>query len=271
MTKKAVLPDIMTEVDERGVFIDKVGIRKVRIPFKVKMRNNTVQDTTAEISCYIGLHNTTKGTHMSRFSEIISKYADMSDEEVLQGKEFIDEVLGDLLERLETKSSYIKIKFPLFLKQAAPESEKEAYIAYDCILSGSSVEGKITRYLEVKVPYLSCCPCSKEISEYGAHMQRSYATVKILYEDMLWIEDLIPLVEKCDSSRIFNLLKRVDEKYVTEKAYENPKFVEDMGRDVALELDKLDVIKGYVIVMEHEESIHQHNAVAVVRGGHFIN
>jgi GTP cyclohydrolase I len=208
---------------------------------------------------------------MSRFGQSIMKAIDKD-----ISVEFINEVLHVLKERLQCEDSYVKIKFPYFLKRLSPVTKNESYSVYECELEGEKKgDNEPDIYLTVTVEYTSCCPCSRNMSMVdaesgkGAHNQRSFCKVKVHLKDFLWIEDLAEIVESKASCEIYNILKRPDEQYVTEKAYAYPKFVEDMSRDISLELDKCTNIDGYVVVTEHFESIHQYNAVAVTRGGSF--
>jgi len=202
---------------------------------------------------------------MSRILRVLNKYID-----VAISSDYIDLVLKKLCESLQSPSSYLRIKFKYFLKRKAPISNSIGYMYYPAIFEGELLEdGTIKHYLTVSVDYTSLCECSKEISEVGAHNQRSNAEIKILYqkENPIWIEDIIDIVDKHASCSIYPVLRRVDEKYVTEYAYKRPRFVETMARKVALDLENENRIQGFVVVINHYESIHQHNAVAIVHGG----
>jgi len=276
------LPDTQNEKDTRNVAIDKVGIRNFKAPFKVKQKDGNIQTTVAKISMYGSLNEKTRGTNMSRFAQTIMEAVDKD-----ISVEFIDETLSVLKNVLESKDSYVKVRFPYFIKKAAPVTKTDkrgnpvtAYNTVECFLEGEMVNDKKDVYLTCEIEYTSVCPCSKNMSLQdkekdvgkGAHNQRSMCRVKVHLKDFFWIEDLVEIVESKASCQIYNVLKREDEQYVTEKAYANPKFVEDMVRDIAIELNKRTEIDGYVVVNEHYESIHQYNAVAVTRGGtHYIH
>ncbi len=218
---------------------------------------------------YTDLTPETKGTNMSRYRILI--------EEMLQQKtQYVHEVIPFLLRecqsRLKSDNAYTSIKFDYFLRSTAPVSGITSYSDYRAEMEGRLVDGNIRLFLKLHMMYTSLCPCSKEISEYGAHNQRSLADVTVELDEsngIMWIEDLVDIINKCASAPIINALKRVDEAYQTELMYENPVFVEDMVRKVAVELDKeLDKrIKDYLVVVNHEESIHQSTAVAVISAG----
>jgi len=271
-----ILPDVQNGKDVRGKPIDKVGIRNFKAPFKVKQKDGTIQTTVGKFSMYGSLNEELKGTNMSRFAQTIMKAIDKD-----VSVEFLDEVLHVLRDRLKSDDSYVKIRFPYFIKKKAPVTDNYAYSTIDCILEGSLVGDKMDIYLTCEIEYTSLCPCSLEMSltdkenevGKGAHNQRSMCRAKVHLKDFLWIEDLTDIVESAASCPIYNVLKREDEKYVTERAYSRGRFVEDAARDIALALDKRTEIDGYVIVNEHYESIHQYNAVAVIRskeGSHYI-
>lgn len=265
------LPDIQNLTDTRDKFINKVGIRNLKLPINVVKRysRNTesynLVNTIADISVYTSLNPAAKGANMSRYSIVMH--------EVIKDSittNILDNTLDKLANTLESKNSYVKFKFPYFIEKEAPVSKIKSIMTYDCILSGEMIDGTKKKYLTVTVPYTSLCPCSKEISEFGAHNQFSTATVTVELIHCLWIEDLIELVEKVASCPIWTTLKRPDEKYVTETAYNNPKFVEDMSRDISIELDKLvdiKVVSDYSIVINHNESIHNHIATAIISKG----
>lgn len=256
------LPDIQNERDERGVNIDWIGIEGYRVPFNVKTKNGTGKQTTVgEIDIFTNLSEKFKGANMSRYTEVIEDAVSKN----LMSSDFIKEMLIACKNKLEAENSYIVVKFPYYLKRKAPVSEKVSHSVYDCNICGVLEDGEIRTYLEVNVPYTSLCPCSREISKAGAHNQRSNANIRVKFKnsnDYIFIEDIIIMVEEIASCPIWNSLKRPDEKYVTERAFENPMFVEDMIRDISLVLDKNDKVAGYKVKVRHFESIHQHNAVA---------
>jgi GTP cyclohydrolase I len=264
------LPDIQESLEgfpQRA--IKKVGIRKVRLPIGVQRQDGTINPTTAEISIYTDLNDKVKGANMSRYRIVLEELA--ANKNLLM-REFVRELMKATKERLGATRSYVKIKFDYFLIKNAPVSGVPSHMNYECTIEGlhDNVH-EDSLWLTVQVPYTSLCPCSKKIAQYGAHNQRSFADVKIkLFNDkMCWIEELVNLVEDVASSPIRNVLKREDESWQTELMYEQPMFVEDMIRAIAVKLDeKLDKnIADYSAVVNHEESIHLHNAVAVICAG----
>jgi GTP cyclohydrolase I len=247
--------DVQNDRDYRGISLKKVGVKGLRYPIKLKDRNNKFQNTVAMVNMYVELPHYFRGTHMSRFIEVINRHRMKID------PKHMDVMLEDLKKSLNAEVSHIEFQFPYFLKKESPVSKLESYMSYDCsfFVSKSDILDFVT---SVKVPVHSLCPCSKEISDYGAHNQRGFVTISIRNNKMIWIEELIDLAEKSASMPLYSLLKREDEKYVTEHAYDNPKFVEDIVRDIALQLDKRSDILWYKIEVENMESIHNHNAYA---------
>lgn len=265
------IPDIQNTLDGfPKKYIPKVGSRNIVVPMEIIRRDGTINPTKAIISMYTDLTPEVKGTNMSRYRILV--------EEVLANKTHrIDEVMDILLDecksRLKSQNAFIKIKFDYFLKKEAPVSKVVSHMDYQGSFEGRLVNGEKKFYLHANVLYASLCPCSKEISDYGAHNQQSYADVTVELaeagasaDNVYWFEELVTAVEKSSSAPIVNALKRVDEAYQTELMYENPVFVEDMVRKVAVELDKdLDGrIKDYSIVVNHYESIHSSTATAVL-------
>lgn len=259
-----MIKDVQNQKDLRNVPIQKVGVKDVEIPLKIERKN---QDDTiglevvyAKAKMSVSLPSHFKGTHMSRFIGILNDYK----KETLLSSD-IENVLMDMKKRLEAKSAYLKFSFKYFIEKMAPVSENKSLMCYDCAFEGEIDEfDKYTFYLITKVPITTLCPCSKEISNYGAHNQRALLRIKISYDNdkHIWLEDLIKMAESCASSEIYPLLKREDEKFVTEKAYENPKFVEDVIRDIVLKLSENKIVNFYEVEMEAMESIHNHNAWA---------
>ncbi len=249
------LVDIQSSADSRNIAIDKVGVRKVKYPMHVKERDNGSQQTVGEFTLTVDLPKEFKGTHMSRFLEILSEHRhDISGDS-------IPNVLAKLREKLNAETAHLEVKFTLFRSKAAPVTGKEGMMGYECGFEASG--GKTNSFwLHLVVPVTTLCPCSKEISEFGAHNQRGYVTVKVKPKGMLWLEDVIDMIEKAGSAQLYPVLKRPDEKFVTEQAYQNPRFVEDMVREVALAFDGEDRIDAYEIEVENHESIHDHNAYA---------
>lgn len=262
---KTVLPDIQNLKDTRGKFLAKVGIRQLKVPISLKRRSDKqVINTIADVSVYTSLNEEVKGVNMSRYAIVLH--------EAIKdhiGADIIETLLDKLSTVLESRDSYVKFRFPYFIEKEAPVSKMKGYLDYECTLEGTMINGEKRKYLTVDVNYTSLCPCSKEISQYGAHNQPSTASVKIELKKFVWIEDVVDLVENLASCQIFSVLKRPDEAYVTEHAYENPKFVEDMARDTAVALDKWldDSIEDYVVVINHFESIHNHVATCITDAG----
>lgn len=253
------IADVQSTPDLRHLPIDKVGIKDIRHPVLVKDRSQGVQHTIASFNMYVELPHRFKGTHMSRFVEILNSH----DMEI--SVESFKEMLADMRQRLEADTGHIEMSFPYFINKAAPISGVKSLMDYQVSFIGKITGKKDVMTIKVVVPVTSLCPCSKEISQYGAHNQRSHVTLTVRTNTFVWIEDLIDLVETQASCQLYGLLKRPDEKFVTEKAYENPKFVEDMVRDVAAELNADERIDGYVVESENFESIHNHSAYAMIK------
>jgi len=250
------LKDIQSEPDHRNLPINKVGVKDISYPVVVMDRAEGQQHTVARVNMYVDLPHHFRGTHMSRFIEILNKYREgISTRNVA-------EVLDDMKCMLNAQTSHFMMEFPFFMNKKAPVSGEEAKMEYTCSLLGDSSVDYYT--LQVRVPLLSLCPCSKEISNYGAHNQRSMVTVSIRAREIIWIEDIIEIVESCGSSEIYALLKREDEKYITEKSYENPVFVEDIVRNVAEKLLQHNRVLWFSVESENMESIHNHSAYAQI-------
>ena len=253
------IADVQNKPDIRHIAIDKVGIKDIRHPVLVKDRSQGVQHTIASFNMYVELPHNFKGTHMSRFVEILNSH----DMEI--SVESFKDMLVDMNKRLEAERGHIEMTFPYFINKAAPVSGVKSLMDYQVSFIGEINGDQETMTIKVVVPVTSLCPCSKEISKYGAHNQRSHVTLAVRTNTFVWVEDLIDLVEKQASCELYGLLKRPDEKFVTERAYENPKFVEDMVRDVAAQLNADERIDAYVVESENFESIHNHSAYAMIR------
>ena len=251
------IDDVQSRRDERQIAIDKAGIRDLAHPVRVRDRSQQEQHTVARFSMSVELPKHFKGTHMSRFVEILHRGREVSVEE-------LGTLLAETAERLEASVAHIDIEFPFFVMKRAPVSGVESLMDYRVTLSGERRDGRDRRTVRVVVPVTSLCPCSKRISERGAHNQRSHVTITAQLRGPLWIEELIELAEAEASSELYGILKRPDEKFVTERAYDNPKFVEDLVRDVALRLDQEPRIAAYRVEVENFESIHNHSAYALV-------
>ena len=254
----ADIPDVQGRADKRKIAINKVGIKDIRHPVVVKDRSEGLQHTIANFSMYVFLPHHFKGTHMSRFVQILNNH-----EKHITVESF-NEMLTEMSVLLEADSGYIEMHFPFFINKKAPISGVQSLLDYDVSLIGEVNNGVTKTRIKILVPVTSLCPCSKSISDRGAHNQRSHVTVDVETKGFIWIEDLIELVEKQASCELYGLLKRPDEKYVTERAYDNPKFVEDMVRDVANQLNADDRIRKYVLESENFESIHNHSAYAMI-------
>lgn len=250
------IADVQSSADTRQIPINKVGIKGIRHPVRVKDRSAGEQHTVATFNMYVNLPHNFKGTHMSRFVEILNNY----EREI--SVESFPAMLRQMTEVLDADSGHIEMSFPYFVMKTAPVSKVQSLLDYDVSIIGAVHKGDATTTIKVVVPVTSLCPCSKKISKYGAHNQRSHVTVTVTSKEFVWIEEIIDVVEREASCEIFGLVKRPDEKWVTERAYENPKFVEDMVRDVAAQLNKDARIASYVVESENFESIHNHSAYA---------
>lgn len=251
--------DVQNEEDTREVPLQKVGVKGVKYPVTVLDKNNKTQSTTAVVDLFVNLPHHFKGTHMSRFIEIFHKH-----HENLTMKHFL-EMLEEIRVHLNAQKSYGEMTFPFFMEKKAPVSGQAAIMSYTCKYEGTVSENERQFFVSIQVPVTTVCPCSKAISEYGAHNQRGLVVVKLLYSDFFWIEDVIKMVENCASNGLYSLLKRKDEKYVTEHAYENPRFVEDVVREVYLGLRNFKIekpFKWFSVECTNAESIHNHDAYA---------
>ncbi|MCK9328394.1 MAG: GTP cyclohydrolase FolE2 [Candidatus Cloacimonetes bacterium] len=249
--------DVQSENDKRNITIDKVGVKNIKYPIIVEDKENKLQHTIADIDIFVELPHHHRGTHMSRFLEVLHKYRD---ETLIDN---LEAFLQDINKALNSNSSFVKLSFPYFLKKTAPVSQYSSLMDYECLFE-ASLNKEFNLMIGVKVPVTSLCPCSKEISRYGAHNQRSYVTIKVSYNKFVWLEELIKYAEESASCEIYSLLKRPDEKYVTEKAYDHPVFVEDIVRDITLKLNNDDRIDWFSVESENMESIHNHSAYALI-------
>ena len=258
MNAPAPIPDVQSSADTRRLAINKVGIKSIRHPIVVSDKSEGVQHTIATFNMYVRLPHNFKGTHMSRFVQILNEHG----REI--SVESFESILREMVEKLEAKSGYIEMNFPYFVNKTAPVSGVQSLLDYDVTFTGEIIDGEYRFTMKVLVPVTSLCPCSKEISERGAHNQRSHVTLTVRTKGAVWIEDVVRIAEEQASSELFGLLKRPDEKFVTERAYDNPKFVEDMVRDVAAALNADDRIEAYIVESENFESIHNHSAYALI-------
>ena len=249
--------DVQARRDTRELPIHRVGIKDISHPVRVKDRSAGEQHTIASFNMYVSLPHNFKGTHMSRFVEILHGEREISVES-FRG------MLRAMSERLEADTGHIEMSFPFFVMKRAPVSGVESLMDYRASLIGEHRHGHTEMWVRVCVPVTSLCPCSKNISDYGAHNQRSHVTITAKLRSHMWIEELIEIAESEASCELYGILKRPDEKYVTERAYDNPKFVEDMVRDVATRLNRDARVAAYLVESENFESIHNHSAYALI-------
>jgi len=252
------MKDVQKYLDHRNIEIQNVGIKDFHLPLVIKEKDGGCQAVLGKISLSASLTKKFKGTHLSRFVEILNP---------LRQKVISSNEIGDILEKtrkeLNAADAALEIRFKYFVEKKAPVSHKTSTLDYDCNFLGELKDGNYRFFLKVKVPVMNLCPCSKEISQWGAHNQRGYITAKIAYRgDIFWIEDLVALIEKQGSAPVYPLLKREDEKYITEYSYNNPKFVEDVLRDVVIALRSTSRLTYLEVLVEDIESIHNHTAFA---------
>ncbi|MBN2060360.1 MAG: GTP cyclohydrolase I FolE2 [Deltaproteobacteria bacterium] len=251
------MEDIQKHMDNRNIDIDQVGVKGIRYPITVLDKRNGKQQTVAKINMYVNLPRYYKGTHMSRFVEILNEHSNRIS---LQN---FTVILEEMKERLDAKSAHMEVTFPYFIMKRAPVSGSEGLMEYKCTFKGL-LNNSSDIITTIYVPISTLCPCSKEISDFGAHNQRGEVKLQVRFKKFIWIEDLIRLVEESASSDVYSVLKREDEKYVTERAYQNPKFVEDIVRDIAEKLNRDPNITWFAVESENYESIHNHNAYAYI-------
>ncbi len=255
------LHDQQSEPDHRELRIDKVGVRGLRFPIQVRDKARSVQDTVATIGMFVDLPKEFKGTHMSRFIEVLNAHGSVVH------VENIPDILIAMQERFQAATSHLEMEFPYFMVKRAPVTGKEGVMDYTARFDAAACGPEIDFVLTVKANVTTLCPCSKAISARGAHNQRSEVTVQVRFTRPIWIEDLIAIIESSASSELYALLKRPDEKAVTERAYDNPVFVEDLVRNVALKLNDHPDVRWYKVEAENQESIHNHNAYACIKKG----
>ena len=255
------LSDIQQERDHRKLPIDKVGVRDLRFPVRIRDKAHAHQDTIATIGMFVDLPHHFKGTHMSRFIEVLHAHGNVVH------VENIPDILRAMQQRLDSQTAHLEMDFPFFLEKSAPVTGKAGLMDYQARFDATANGPEIDFVLEVRAHVTTLCPCSKAISESGAHNQRGRVTVQLRSDETIWIEDVIALIEASASSELYSLLKRPDEKYVTERAYENPVFVEDLVRNVAQRLNAHPHVTWYKVEAENFESIHNHNAYACIEKG----
>lgn len=253
------IADVQGSADLRQIPINKVGIKDIYHPVRIQERAGGEQHTVAVFNMFVDLPHNFKGTHMSRFVEILNNH-----EREVSVKSFRD-MMTELTDRLDAASGHIEMTFPYFINKKAPVSGVQSLMDYKASLIGERKGGESVIWAKVVVPVTSLCPCSKKISDYGAHNQRSHVTICVKVDGFVWLEELIELAEEEASCEVFGILKRPDEKWVTERAYDNPKFVEDLVRDIAVRLNADDRILAYTVESENFESIHNHSAYAMIQ------
>lgn len=255
------LQDCQSEADHRELRIDKVGVRNLRFPIQIRDKAHSVQNTVATIGMYVDLPKEFKGTHMSRFIEVLNAHGNVVH------VENIPNILSEMQRKLSAQTAHLEMEFPFFLEKRAPVTHRLGLMDYTARFDATARGGEIDFILCVQVGVTTLCPCSKAISKHGAHNQRGTVTIQVRSEQSIWIEDLIGLVESSASSELYSLLKRPDEKAVTERAYKNPVFVEDLVRNVTLRLNAIPEVTWYKVEAENLESIHSHNAYACIEKG----
>ncbi|GAB7526527.1 GTP cyclohydrolase FolE2 [Paraburkholderia sp. 2C] len=258
MNPAFVMPDVQSTVDNRQIPIQRVGVKAVRHPLTVRTQDGAVQPTIGTWNLDVHLPAEQKGTHMSRFVALLEERTEPLGAATLRA------MLSSMLEKLEARAGRIEVSFPYFVNKTAPVSGVQSLLDYEVTLAGDLRDGATRVFLKVLVPVTSLCPCSKKISQYGAHNQRSHVTIDAELAGDIAVEELIRIAEEEASCELWGLLKRPDEKFVTERAYENPKFVEDLVRDVAQRLNADERIVAYVLEAENFESIHNHSAYALI-------
>ena len=254
----AHLHDAQSSRDHRELRIDKVGVRGLRFPIQVRDKARRFQNTVATLGLFVDLPKEFKGTHMSRFIEVLNAHGSVVH------VENIPDILGALQAKLQAATSHIEMEFPYFMVKKSPVSRREGVMDYTARFDAGACGDEIDFMLTVRANVTTLCPCSKAIAKYGAHNQRGEVTVAVRFRKPIWIEDLIAIIESSASSELYALLKRTDEKAVTERAYENPVFVEDLVRNVALRLNAHPDVRWYKVEAENFESIHNHNAYACI-------
>lgn len=253
--------DIQSMRDERRIPIQKVGVKGLRYPITLRDKARGIQQTTAVVNLYADLPHDFKGTHMSRFIEVFNAHRDD-----LSMPKFL-KMLSEIRQTLDAETAYSDIHFPYFVEKAAPVSGALSVMSYDCVYAGCVSATDREYRVSVSVPVQTVCPCSKAISRHGAHNQRGIVTATVEVGPFFWIEDLITAIEAAASCDVYTLLKRDDEKFVTEKAFDNPRFVEDVVREALQAISGMGIFKSFSVEAENFESIHNHSAYAYVEWG----
>ncbi len=254
----ASLTDTQNEHDNRRIPIDRVGVRNLRFPLRIRDRDQAEQHTVATVALAVDLPHQYKGTHMSRFVEVLHAHGTELTVASMAG------MPKELLSRLHAEKAHVEFRFPYFRSKAAPATGAKGLLDYGVVFEVNADADKTDFVVTVEVPVTTLCPCSKAISARGAHNQRGLVTLSVRFTDPVWIEELIELAETSASSQLYSVLKRPDEKLVTEAAYDNPVFVEDLVRNIAVKANAHPKITWYRVEAENYESIHNHNAWAVV-------
>ncbi|MDP0490713.1 MAG: GTP cyclohydrolase FolE2 [Verrucomicrobiota bacterium JB023] len=252
------LTDTQNQPDERGIAIDRVGVKELQFPLEVLEKGGGKQRTVSTVAMAVDLPHHFKGTHMSRFVEVLHSHGTLLDVNNMSG------LTAELLDRLEAERAHVSFRFPFFITKAAPVTGREGVMSYEVSFEVEASGQERDLMVTVHVPVATLCPCSKAISARGAHNQRGLVSFSVKFNRPIWIEDLIRLVEDSASCELYSVLKRPDEKEVTERAYDNPVFVEDLVRNVAARARAQDDIRWFRVEAENFESIHNHNAYAVV-------
>ncbi|MCL2767618.1 MAG: GTP cyclohydrolase FolE2 [Synergistaceae bacterium] len=250
--------DVQSELDKRNISIDRVGISGISYPITVLDKDRGTQETVANVVMAVALPHEYRGTHMSRFVEALEEF---------RGKispHDLEDLANQLLIKLEAFKAEVIFRFPYFIRKSAPISKRESWSRYDVTFKAEKTRSKFDFVTEVIVAIQTLCPCSKEISNSGAHNQRAYVRLAVRMKDFVWIEELITIVENCASAPTFSLLKREDEKFITEYAYNNPRFVEDVVREIVARLETDKRISWVRVLVSSSESIHNHDAFAEV-------
>lgn len=253
------MKDVQNEKDTRNIYLHQVGVRELKYPVVIRNREGGTFPVTAKVSLFADLEGDQKGTHMSRFVEVLTEYNQMDLRNIRL-------LLEAIKERLEARSSFCRFSFDYYINKKSPVTGRESYLALEVEYKGALRDDEFDFVMTVRTPVTTLCPCSKEISDYSAHNQRAIVSISIRTDQYIWIEDISAVAESAASCPVFSLLKRPDEKYVTEYAYDHPKFVEDVARDAKLLLDEMDGVQSYVVEVESLESIHNHSAYAKVEG-----
>jgi len=260
MSEADNMKDVQSTADKRGLAIDKVGVKGIRYPITVQDKARGNQHTVALVNMYVNLPHSFRGTHMSRFVEILNEH---------RGEIHVNSlprILNEMKKRLDAKAAHIEVSFPYFVEKTAPVSGAVSLMEYNCKIHGVATD-KVDIGIEVSVPITTVCPQSKTVADRGAHNQRSTVEVAVRFRHMIWLEDLIDMIEDVASSEVYSLLKRPDEKYVTEKAYANPRFVEEVAGELAKRLGAHPEVSWFMVDVEAQESLHNHNFYAHIEGG----